>query len=1590
MKRAIETLFRLVARPSRTLALLLAACTTVLGLGVSAADYTGTDYAPWSYSARCVVWRATSGQLFHKSTIADVAADGTIGSSYDLDTTGHPWQAFASNGGSNYTAPGLTLVFDKAGYNGSSDAQFAPLSFGGLWVKVLQATDTPYCITDNKTDGTTRTVELGATGASTYFKFEKSFTFDRNSPTTVKGTATVDIASGATFTINARANKGAVVESGNTLVLTGSGTLAVGSGLTVGGTLDISAATVPTINGDVTLSSGSTLVLPSGTALNETISIPLATSVTAGGLISVKIGSNDPVLVMPTFENGAITFLNTNVEFVYHSTDTYPTTIPANGCIYIFEGGETSEAATTFTGVTVNGTLKTRGYVNLTDFTLNVGGTHEVVSETTTVTAAWNSSQNYGYVSGNITIDAGATYAVTQTDTINWANSGVQTINIYGTLALGEHRWSIMGVANCVFNLYPGARITGTGDANGLLDLFATTSKLNCYAGSAGGDIYVEGRLKTRNANTPIWVAANTTLHLQGGLTGGGVAKSGAGTLALSGAIASTVANSSVTDGTFALVDATGTALPLTVNANKSVAVSASSGVTVPLNVTMAGGSSITVSGAGTVNGTVAMNALPGTTTDLTAASWAGTVSLAALSNPANVSVLTKLGSANSTLVLNGVSSSAYIAASGNTTYTIACPIRLDGAVVIDNGSSGSTINLGKIFGTGNLTIAEWNGCSSIRYNLNAVDIDNYSGTLTLANNNLRAAGGTMTIGIGNLIKSNAAVGSVILPITTTAVANTTGTIAYNFDDGKVNGTTKDLCVDTVNGVFGVCIAAASYSSTKYATVQAAIAAAEQASQTYAAVTILDATAECPNEYYIDNGTLKKKPASITVGENVYYYTTISAAVQDTLPAPLGTHSDYDYLTIYESNAAVSMMDYTLKIATAPGVEGVKVSLPAVFTTTEYAVSSASGDTCTIYSVAVNPKTYRWKSAATSSLWTTASNWEFQDNETWTSAQRYPGDGTTGDSVVVADDTSIQLVPAVTLASLQVTGGSLALAIPSQGEATTLTASAITLSGATASISVTDVTLSPVPTTSVANSYVKETGDTTKTYAVDAYNTVTFAGANMTATRTDGRGDAIKDGDTITFTVAPESGYAVTGVTATSGEVTESDGVYSYTVTQDATITVTTVSTAVTFSEVEFDYYVGYGSAKSVTAKVTGQVEEGTAWTLTVGGTAYAGGVYDSATGKVTWTPEGGIANLAAGQALSYSIAATGGSTGTLADQQTTVGNVVGGWIAEDAAHSGTGTWSPNAPVFGEDDRAALSGETTFTARAQASGKVTLTTVVNFGNDADPTIEIDADAKAAIKVENNSFKIWTKTTSEGGTGATADWLTVSGATPDLSADSRVVVTFDTDAKTFTVSVDGATLYYGESNANTSFAFASDGIAIGSVQYKGTGSFTSLTGEYTTTDIAQTVDGKGVVVANSFISGNAALRAMTIEEATAALAPDAAATCGNGLNYFANYALGLDPTKADDKPIVDVTTDANGNYVFTVKHPVYNAQGEIAGYEEINAADNVTTTVTLKYGTDANTQSWESAEGTSVAPNALPFGENNNVLYYKADVTIGAK
>ncbi len=789
----------------------------------------------------------------------------------------------------------------------------------------------------------------------------------------------------------------------------------------------------------------------------------------------------------------------------------------------------------------------------------------------------------------------------------------------------------------------------------------------------------------------------------------------------------------------------------------------------------------------------------------------------------------------------------------------------------------------------------------------------------------------------------------------------------------------------------------AEYGGIQYETVQEAINAAIADGHSYADVTILDATAECPAGYYVDtensNALTKYQAAIVKMDESKVYFKTAQLAFDDIAAnANLVTYMQgYVCVEVYygtdvaisiNASATIWAMGVPVKIRC---LDSATVSVTTTATESTLTAGAADENGIVTYTKADIATTYVWAGGTTQGPWSNPNKWKVGTLEGAT-ATRKPG---ALDTVQIGDGAKVtDIVGSLNVAALQVSG-----TVTFAGGGTLTSASAITL-GANDSIVITG-TLSPVPTTTVADSYVKATtSDKTTTYVVDTYKTVTITGSNMTATRTDTLGTAIKDGDTITFTIAPAEGYVVTGVAATlaggsSETLTANNGVYSYVVNGNVMIAVTAAQVA-TVAEPSFEvYYADYSKAQTVTLAVSDYVED-SVYTLQVGNGAAVTGEYDSTAQTVTFR---NVEGFTPGAAVNYTITVSGAAAGTKSGTVTAAAPAVSGWVSETkttiGTASATGTWSPNAPTFGDADSAALSGETTFTARAQASGKVTLTTVVNFGNEAAPTIEIGADAKAAIKVENNSFKIWTKTTSEGGTGATADWLTVSGAEPDLAADSTVVFTFDTDAKTFTASVGGAALYYGESNANTSFAFASDGVAISSVAYKGAGSFTSLTGEYTTTDVTTSVDGKQVVVANSFISGNAALRAMTVAEAAAALAPDSAATCGNGLNYFKCYALGLDPTKTDDKPIVDVTTDAEGKFVFTVKHPVYNAQGEIIGYEEINAADNVSTAITLKYGNGADALTSTAATNT-IAPSELPFGENNNVLYYKAEVSISAK
>ncbi len=916
-------------------------------------------------------------------------------------------------------------------------------------------------------------------------------------------------------------------------------------------------------------------------------------------------------------------------------------------------------------------------------------------------------------------------------------------------------------------------------------------------------------------------------------------------------------------------------------------------------------------------------------------------------------------GATDRTLTLAGTQSS-----------TIPLTVESLGSVNITGTYLGATTVAGTIGGTGtltgNLTFSDGATFKAFASDENGLAV---SGTVTTPGS------GTVTVDVSAISESITSSGVTLISGGVSEVGTFAVDSAYRL---AVDGSASAL------KVYPAVTYVAEYNGVQYETVQEAINAAEQAGGTYDDVTILDENATCPAGYYVDtensNALTKYQAAIVKTDSSKVYFKTPQLAFDDiSANANLLTYMQgYTCVEVYYGtgteiliNASAAIWNYgqAVKIRC---LNGSTVSVSTTATESTLTAGTADENGIVTYSSMPVATTYVWAGGTTQGPWSNPKKWKV-GTLGGADATRKPG---ALDTVQIGDGAKVSdIVGSLSVAALQVSG-----TVTFIGGGTLTSASAITL-GANDSIVITG-TLSPVPTTSVANSYVKETGDTTKTYAVDAYNTVTFTGA--TATRTDDLENAIKDGDTITFTLDAGEGYAVDTVTASSGEVTESNGVYSYTVTENATITVTTVSTAVTFSDVEFDYYIGYGSAKSVTATVTGEVAEGTAWTLTVGGTEYAGGVYDSATGKVTWTPANGIQNLSAGQALSYSIAATGGSTGTLANQQTTVGNVVDGWIAEDATHSGTGTWSP---AISYTESVASVSDATFTAASASAGNVvTIATTLKFGDCGEKGVDV-GPAQAAIKIDSENdayvFKVWTRADAS----SQPAWATITNFEPDPAVQYAVTVVFDYTAGTYTVNVGSTQLAAG---ATTAFLNALAGASsVSAIEFNGAGEFASLAGSYVSAGgITETVGTATVPVADTWVA--AKMAGKTVAEARALLAPAstvAAKTTSSGAtyNYFACYALGLDPEDDTSAPLISAASGEAGKLTFSLAN--------------ITVPDGITVTATLKssatpdgdYAGAQTAQAIGTPEGTQLTGGIVfdPAAMEGAIEFLKFDLDIGA-
>ncbi len=182
--------------------------------------------------------------------------------------------------------------------------------------------------------------------------------------------------------------------------------------------------------------------------------------------------------------------------------------------------------ATAFT-VPAGITLQTKGAVTLSgDNTIASGAKLEVLSGTTSLGGAEKG------LKGNISIAKDATLVNTRTsDALNY--DGTLTVDVYGTLSMGDTRWTMGG--NNTLNVYSGATITGNGQGtNGALDWYRAAT-FNVKKSNADGTnaVTISANLRTRDSgNIKFVIEEEMTATLSGVIRGNqAVTVNGAGTL---------------------------------------------------------------------------------------------------------------------------------------------------------------------------------------------------------------------------------------------------------------------------------------------------------------------------------------------------------------------------------------------------------------------------------------------------------------------------------------------------------------------------------------------------------------------------------------------------------------------------------------------------------------------------------------------------------------------------------------------------------------------------------------------------------------------------------------------------------------------------------------------------------------------------------------------------------------------------------------------------------------------------------------------------------------------------------------------------
>ena len=553
-----------------------------------------------------------------------------------------------------------------------------------------------------------------------------------------------------------------------------------------------------TLTFDENITAGSITVSGTGTTIIESSNSAVITA----GTVTVPSGSTiDATGSSITTGTGAGTFI---------WKAGYPATVPA-GATYQYVGSNDSANPTACDGVTVNGTLKTTGFISLTRFALESTGTYEVVSDTATVSARAAKA-----ISGNITIDSGATYVNANrfggdaTDAVNYDQSGM-VFTIRGTLSMGNTRWSLRGKTKHEIRLYDGAVISGAGEgSNGAFDWIdnETGGQIDTYS----GNVTISAALRVRGgANVAFWVADNATATISGTVNGTGTfSKSGAnGTLNLTG----TIGNGK-----------------LTVNAG-----CVNVGSTMAVNIGCGNSAGyVTASDDVVVTGSISSDSKDKLGSSMqtflqTAAKWQGTfVADWAGANGTQFDI-NSYGNANSVVEVTKLAG-GYVSGS-NANVTVDPTVKVSGTMTLDNGYSGKVTTFTKLTGSGTVTFNN--------YTCNITTLDNFTGTLTPTDTQ-----GT-TIGTINLT-STPAFGAKVVTLGTGANIRSIGSTSVSV--GGVVDNTIALVLVANDGIYR---AEAAYGGANYVTLAAAVSAAETASADPSAVTVYNSSATVPSGYAI-------------------------------------------------------------------------------------------------------------------------------------------------------------------------------------------------------------------------------------------------------------------------------------------------------------------------------------------------------------------------------------------------------------------------------------------------------------------------------------------------------------------------------------------------------------------------------------------------------------------------------------------------------------------------------------------------------------------------------------------------------------------